>query len=105
MVLNSYNIFTNASAIVAKNPAQIEKLFLEISKSEGRYNDMIGDLFEIMVGYYYHYVGCRYLTIGKRIRIPDSDKTNELDLLVERDGKVIVVECKATRQPTNETFV
>ena len=99
------NIFTNASAIVAKNPAQIEKLFLEISKSEGRYNDMIGDLFEIMVGYYYHYVGCRYLTIGKRIRIPDSDKTNELDLLVERDGKVIVVECKATRQPIDELFV
>lgn len=99
------NIFTNASAIIVKDPAQIEKLFLEISKSEGRYNDIIGDFFEIMVGYYYQCIGCRYLTIGKTIHIPSSGKTNELDLLVEREGKVIIVECKATRSAIDEKYV
>lgn len=99
------NIFTNASAIIVKDPVQIEKLFLEISKSEGRYNDIIGDFFEIMVGYYYQCIGCRYLTIGKTIHIPGSGKTNELDLLIEREGKVIIVECKATRSAIDEKYV
>lgn len=99
------NVFTNASAIVAKKPDKIEKLFSEISKSEGRYNDIIGDFFEIMVGYYYQCAGCRYLDIGKTICIPGSDKTNELDLLVVRDGKVIVVECKATHSAIDEIYV
>lgn len=99
------NIFTNASAIIAKDPAQIEKLFSEISKSEGRYNDIIGDFFEIMVGYYYQCIGCRYLTIGKTIVSPRSGKPNELDLLVEREGKVIIVECKATRSAVDEKYV
>lgn len=99
------NVFTNASAIVVKEPAKIENLFLEISKSEGRYNDIIGDFFEIMVGYYYQCAGCRYLTIGKVIHIPGSNKTNELDLLVERDGKIIVVECKATHSAIDEIYV
>lgn len=99
------NVFTNASAIVSQNPSQIEKLFIEIAKSEGRYNDIIGDFFEIMVGYYYQQIGCKYLTIGKKIYIPDSDKSNELDLLVERDGKVLIVECKATHSALDEHYV
>lgn len=99
------NVFTNAGAIIAKNPEKIEALFLELSKSEGRYNDIVGDMFELMVGYYYQHIGCRYLTIGKTIRIPDSGKSNELDVLVERDGKVIVGECKATRLAIDEEFV
>ncbi|MCM1156619.1 MAG: hypothetical protein NC314_03170 [Roseburia sp.] len=98
-------VFTNASAIVSKDPDQIEKLFAEIARSEGRYNDIIGDFFEIMVGYYYQSIGIRYLTIGKTIHIPNSDKTNEIDLLVEREGKIIVVECKATRSATDEKYV
>lgn len=53
MLSEIVKIFTNASAIISKNPAQLEKLFSEISKSEGKYNDIIGDMFELMVGYYY----------------------------------------------------
>ena len=58
-----------------------------------------------MVGYYYQQIGCKYLTIGKKIRIPDSDKFNELDLLVERDGKIIIIECKATHSALDEVYV
>ena len=99
------NVFTNASAIVTKNPDKIETLFAEISKGEGRYNDLVGDLLELIAGYYYSQIGSRYLTISKIIQIPDSGKTNELDVLVEREGKVIVVECKATTAPMDEKFV
>lgn len=97
-------IFTNASAIISKNPAQLEKLFSEISKSEGKYNDIIGDMFELMVGYYYQKIGSEYLEIGKHIHVPGSDLKNEIDVLVKRDGKIIIVECKATRSPIDETF-
>lgn len=38
------------------------------------------------------------------IQIPGSGKTNEIDVLVEKDGKVIVVECKATRAAVDEKF-
>lgn len=99
------NVFTNASAIIVKNPGKIEELFLELSKAEGRYNDIVGDMFELMVGYYYQHIGCRYISIGRTIQIPDSGKMNELDVLVERDGKIIVVECKATRSAISEVFV
>ena len=99
------NVFTNAAAIISKNPEKIEKLFSELSKAEGRYNDIVGDMFELIVGYYYQQIGCKYLTIGKTIKIPDSGKTNELDVLVEKDGKVIVVECKAMHSAVDENFV
>lgn len=98
------NIFTNSSAVIAKTPEKIAALFREISKSEGRYNDIIGDMFELLVGYYYQHIGCRYLEIRKMIRIPDSAKTNEIDVLVERDGQVVIVECKATHSAIDADF-
>ncbi len=99
------NIFTHASAIVSKNPTQIDKLFAEIAKADGKFNDIVGDLFELMVGYYYYRIGSSFLMIGRKIRIPDSEKTNELDVLVQRDGKMIVVECKAKHSMIDAKFV
>ena len=99
------HVFTYSSAIIAKNPEKIEVLFREISKSEGRYNDIIGDMFELLVGYYYQQLGCRYLEIRKMIQIPGSTKTNEIDVLVIRDGQVIIVECKATHSAVDTDFV
>ena len=82
---------------ISKNPEKIETLFSEIAKAEGRYNDIIGDMFELLVGYYYQHIGYRYLEIRKLIQIPDSNDKNEIDVLVERDGEIIIVECKATQ--------
>lgn len=44
------------------------------------------------------------MEIGKHIHVPGSDLKNEIDVLVKRDGKIIIVECKATRSPIDETF-
>ena len=99
------NIFSYSSAIIAKNPKKIEVLFGEIAKAEGRYNDIIGDMFELLIGYYYHHIGCRYLELKRMIRVPDSDERREIDVLVERDGEIIIVECKATRSAIDKAFV
>ncbi len=52
-------------------------------------------MFELLVGYYYQHIGYRYLEIRKLIQIPDSNDKNEIDVLVERDGEIIIVECKS----------
>ena len=77
------SVFSHSSAIISKNPEKIETLFSEIAKAEGRYNDIIGDMFELLVGYYYQHIGYRYLEIRKLIQIPDSNDKNEIDVLVE----------------------
>lgn len=99
------SVFSHSSAIISKNPEKIEMLFHEIARAEGQFNDIIGDMFELLVGYYYQHIGCRYLEIRKLIRIPDSNDKNEIDVLVERDGEIIIAECKATRSALDETFV
>lgn len=68
------SVFSHSSAIISKNPEKIETLFSEIAKAEGRYNDIIGDMFELLVGYYYQHIGYRYLEIRKLIQIPDFSK-------------------------------
>lgn len=99
------SVFTNAAAIIAKNPNQIEKLFADLAKAEGRYNDLIGDMFELITAYYFQQLGCRYLDIRKKIQIPDSTATNEIDVLVEKDGMINIIECKATRSALGIDFV
>ena len=98
------SVFSHSSAIISKNPEKIEMLFREIAKAEGRYNDIIGDMFELLVGYYQH-VGYRYLDMRKHIQIPDSNNENEIDVLVERDGEIIIVECKATQSALDQVYV
>ena len=99
------SVFANAGAIIAKNPSQIEKLFSELAKVEGRYNDLIGDMFELITAYYFQHLGCRYLDIRRKIQIPDSTATNEIDVLVEKDGCINIIECKATRSAIGLDFV
>ncbi len=99
------NVFSYSSAIIVKNPKKVETLFSEIAKAEGQYNDIIGDMLELLVGYYYQHIGCRYLEIRKLIRVPNSNDKNEIDVLVERNGEIIIVECKAMRSALDEVFV
>ena len=99
------NLFTNASAIVSSNPKKLENLFLEIGKSEGRFNNLAGDMFELLVGYYYNEIGCNYLKIKDNIQIPGEKKSREIDVLVKKNGNIHIVECKANRSMIDEKFV
>ena len=83
----------------------IYKLFDELAKSEGRYNNMSGDMFELLVGSFYAHIGCAYLKSKAIIRDDESGKYKELDWLIEKDGTTIVVECKATRSKIDDKFI
>ncbi len=98
------NAFANTTAIVNKNPQMIYKLFEELAKGEGRYNNMAGDMFELLVGCYYSHIGCLYLK-SKQLIVDLNGSYKELDWLIERDGKIIVVECKANKSPIGIGFV
>lgn len=99
------NAFANATSIINKNPDMIYKLFDEIAKNEGRYNNMSGDMFELLVGSFYSYIGCSYLKSKVIITDYDSGKYKELDWLVVKDGVTIVVECKAIKAAIDDKFI
>lgn len=98
-------VFTNASAIIMRNHEKMTKLFEEISKWEGRYNDIVGDMFELMVGYYYHMVGGNNIIIKKSIGFTYKNDKNEIDVMFNKDGKKYIIECKASRKPLDKKYV
>lgn len=97
------NVITNATSIINKNPDYVHHLFESLSKSEGKYNNMAGDLFELLVGYHFSTIGCSYMKSKQIIRY--DNKMRELDWLIKKDGKTVVVECKATKSKIDERFV
>ncbi len=99
------NVFANTTSIINKNPDMIYKLFDDLAKSEGRYNNMSGDMFELLVGSFYSYIGCASLRSKVIIRDDSSGKYKELDWLAEKDGVTIVVECKATKSAIDDKFI
>ena len=98
---NIVSLFTNASAIIASNPGKLEEFFIAIGKAEGRFNNLAGDMFELMVGNYYYEIGVNYFEIKRTIRIPNERQLREIDVLAKKDGCMYVVECKATRSMVN----
>lgn len=99
------NVFANASAILNKNPGKIHDLFEAFEKSEGRYNNIAGDLFELLVGSHFSYIGCQYLKSQEEVIDSETGKKKEIDLFVVKDGKCIIVECKAQRAKLSKEFV
>jgi len=99
------NLFSKASAIIAKNPKKLEELFNEIGKSEGRFNNLAGDMFELLVGYYYQETSFNYLEIKKNIKIPEERCVREIDVFVIKDGYIHIVECKANQSMIDSKFV
>lgn len=99
-----YNVFQNATAILLNDATKIDSLLEKISKSEGRFNNAMGDLFEYMVGSFYTKLGASYLEMNKLIP-NDNGTKNELDVLICKDNKIIVIECKATKSPLSHNYI
>lgn len=103
-LMNMYNVLRNATAVIMREPQKLEELIKEIAKSEGRFNNAMGDLFECMVGLFFTRIGSRYIELNKQVSNGNGGKY-EMDVLAERDGKVIVVECKAYRGKVDRDYV
>ena len=99
------NLFANVTAIINKNPDALYELFDALAKNEGRYNNMSGELFELLVGSYFMHIGCTSLRSQVIARDDESGRYKELDWLAEREGALVVVECKATKAEIDEKFV
>jgi len=99
-----YNVFQNATTILLNDASKIDSLLKNIAKNEGRFNNAMGDLFEYMVGAFYNKLGVSYFEMNKLI--PNEKGTsNEIDVLVCKDNKIIVIECKATKSPLSFNYV
>lgn len=99
-----FNVFKNATALMLNDSSKIDTLLDNISKNEGRFNNIMGDLFEFMVGSFYQKLGLSYFEMNKLIP-NDKGNKNELDVLVCKDNKIIAVECKATKSSLSHTYV
>lgn len=103
-LMNMYSVLRNTTAVLLKEPQKIERLINEIGKSEGRFNNAMGDLFECMVGLFFHRIGSKYCEMNKLIPNGKGVKY-EMDVLVERDGKMLVIECKAYRGNVGKDYI
>ena len=74
-------------------PQKLTYCLKTLPKSEGRFNNAMGDLFEYMVGSFYNKLGVSYIEMNKLIP-NDRGTQNEIDVLVCKDNKVIIIECK-----------
>ncbi len=99
-----YNVFQNATSILLNDTTKIDTLLENITKNEGRFNNVMGDLFEYMVGSFYSKLGVSYLEMNKFIPNEKGTK-NELDILICKDNKIIAIECKATKSPLSYEYV
>lgn len=99
-----YNVFQNATYLMIKDSSKIDTLLDNIAKNEGRFNNVMGDLFEFMVGSFYQKLGVTEFKMNKLI--PNQNGTHkELDILISKDNRIIAVECKATKSPLSHSYV
>ena len=104
ILMNIYTVLQNATTVIMREPQKLEELMKEIAKNEGRFNNAMGDLFECMVGLLFNRSGSRYLELNKQIP-NDRGGKYEMDVLVERDGRIMVIECKAYRGNVGKEYV
>ena len=101
------NVMTNATAMVLNNPQKVDQIFDNLLKEDGRYNNIVGDLFELLVAELYRNIGVNYLEINKQVPAHQtkSGKPKEIDVLADKNGIIYIIECKATKSMIDETFV
>ncbi|MDL2215936.1 hypothetical protein LJB77_02630 [Ruminococcaceae bacterium OttesenSCG-928-N02] len=101
------NVITNATVMVSNAPDKVDKIFDALAKMDGRYNNIVGDMFELMVAELYRTLGVSYLEVNKAIPATEtvSHRPKEIDVMVDRNGTIIIAECKATVSMLNEGFV
>ena len=103
-LMNLFEVLHKATRIIITTPQKIESLIDEIAKNEGRFNNVMGTLFECMVGLFFHRLGTNYLEVNKLVP-NNKGGMYEMDILADRDGKIIVVECKAYKYPIDKEYI
>lgn len=100
-LLNSLiGLVTNAGAILKKNPEAYLDLIRKLNKLvDGKTNNLRGDLFELVVGYYQGRV-CNTIDIGKLINHEGLQR--EIDVFGLLPNTIFVSECKGYNHKVSE---
>lgn len=101
------DVVTNATEVALNEPERLNNFLDELLKFDGRHNNLAGALFELMVANFYTSIGQQYLEVNKRVAAHEtlSGRPRDIDVLVERDGKIIAVECKGVKSQIDESYV
>ena len=92
------DVITNISVILKKEPNKFIEIIEKFDKLiDGKTNNLRGDLFEFIVGYYHSNL-CQSIDIGKIYR-DDDGKKKEVDVYASYQDKIILCECKAYKTP------
>lgn len=97
------SIVKNTAAIISNEPEKFVDYINRVSLLEGKMGNLVGDLFESSVGYYFSRIGCNYFELNKIARYENIQK--EIDVYVIRDGKIKIVECKGIKSPLDHEYV
>lgn len=91
------DVITNISVILKKEPNKFIEIIKKFDKLiDGKTNNLRGDLFEFIVGYYHSNL-CQSIDIGKIYK--DDGKKKEVDVYASYQDKIILCECKAYKTP------
>ncbi|GIZ16602.1 hypothetical protein RCZ15_26460 [Capnocytophaga catalasegens] len=92
-------VITNISVILKKEPNKFIEIIKKFDKLiDGKTNNLRGDLFEFIVGYYHSNL-CQSIEIDKNYRDDDDGKKKEVDVYASYQDKIILCECKAYKTP------
>jgi len=92
------DVITNISVILKKEPNKFIEIIEKFDKLiDGKTNNLRGDLFEFIVGYYHSNL-CQSIDIDKIYR-DDDGKKKEVDVYASYQDKIILCECKAYKTP------
>ena len=91
------DVITNISVILKKKHNKFIEIIKKFDKLiDGKTNNLRGDLFEFIVGYYHSNL-CQSIDIGKIYK--DDGKKKEVDVYASYQDKIILCECKAYKTP------
>lgn len=98
--------FINICEKLENDPSAIQKIFKELSKNQGRINNMKGSFFELAVGQYFYDCGARYVKFRKILNENETrGNKREIDILIEKDNKILIVECKNTKSSIDKETI
>jgi hypothetical protein len=98
---------TNANDIINSDPEKFFVLQSRLSKLEGWFGNLKGDMFEFFVAYYYTYYTwqLKTLEIGKIIKDRNSMKSKEIDVFINSQNEIKIIECKGHNSPLSVDYV
>jgi hypothetical protein len=105
-LLNSLiNTIVNAGSVLKTNPEKYIELMLQLTKLvDGKTNNLRGDLFELAVGYYYGQT-CKYLEVGKKVRIDGEFRPREIDVFAIYSEELKLIECKGYNYAIDDEYI